>query len=160
MTQQFPLLPLRDIVVFPGMVVPLFVGRDKSVAALEAAMEASKDSRMEREVNSSDSEQKDSDESEQEMEPKKTQRGQRVGVNDLFTPDTVAQIATPVTNRKGKDGEEAVFQARLDSAAGIEMIAQDEEVQVSGRQGSTGDAVGALGKDERDDSARPLVQSE
>jgi ATP-dependent Lon protease len=33
-----PLLPLRDIVVFPGMVVPLFVGRDKSVAALEAAM--------------------------------------------------------------------------------------------------------------------------
>ncbi len=43
MTEQFPLLPLRDIVVFPGMVVPLFVGRDKSVAALEAAMEASKD---------------------------------------------------------------------------------------------------------------------
>jgi ATP-dependent Lon protease len=39
----FPLLPLRDIVVFPGMVVPLFVGRDKSVAALEAAMEGSKD---------------------------------------------------------------------------------------------------------------------
>jgi len=34
----FPLLPLRDIVVFPGMVVPLFVGREKSVAALEAAM--------------------------------------------------------------------------------------------------------------------------
>ncbi|MBX9642723.1 MAG: endopeptidase La, partial [Novosphingobium sp.] len=33
-----PLLPLRDIVVFPGMVVPLFVGREKSVAALEAAM--------------------------------------------------------------------------------------------------------------------------
>ncbi|WP_370188951.1 endopeptidase La [Qipengyuania sp.] len=43
MTQTYPLLPLRDIVVFPGMVVPLFVGRDKSVAALEAAMEGSKD---------------------------------------------------------------------------------------------------------------------
>ncbi len=40
---SYPLLPLRDIVVFPGMVVPLFVGRDKSVAALEAAMEADKD---------------------------------------------------------------------------------------------------------------------
>jgi ATP-dependent Lon protease len=39
----YPLLPLRDIVVFPTMVVPLFVGRDKSVAALEAAMEGSKD---------------------------------------------------------------------------------------------------------------------
>jgi ATP-dependent Lon protease len=43
MTQTYPLLPLRDIVVFPGMVVPLFVGRAKSVAALEAAMEASRD---------------------------------------------------------------------------------------------------------------------
>ncbi len=43
MTQTYPLLPLRDIVVFPGMVVPLFVGRDRSVAALEAAMETSKD---------------------------------------------------------------------------------------------------------------------
>jgi ATP-dependent Lon protease len=39
----YPLLPLRDIVVFPTHVVPLFVGRDKSVAALEAAMEGSKD---------------------------------------------------------------------------------------------------------------------
>ena len=38
-----PLLPLRDIVVFPGMVVPLFVGREKSVAALEAAMAGQKD---------------------------------------------------------------------------------------------------------------------
>jgi ATP-dependent Lon protease len=43
MTQRFPLLPLRDIVVFPGMVVPIFVGRDRSVAALEAAMEGEKD---------------------------------------------------------------------------------------------------------------------
>ena len=43
MTTQYPLLPLRDIVVFPQMIVPLFVGRDKSVAALEAAMEGSKD---------------------------------------------------------------------------------------------------------------------
>ncbi|QGP80824.1 endopeptidase La [Sphingobium sp. CAP-1] len=43
MTTQYPLLPLRDIVVFPQMIVPLFVGRDKSVAALEAAMEGSKE---------------------------------------------------------------------------------------------------------------------
>jgi ATP-dependent Lon protease len=43
MTISYPLLPLRDIVVFPQMIVPLFVGRDKSVAALEKAMEADKD---------------------------------------------------------------------------------------------------------------------
>ena len=41
--QLLPLLPLRDIVVFPGMVVPLFVGREKSVAALETAMAGDKD---------------------------------------------------------------------------------------------------------------------
>ena len=35
----YPVLPLRDIVVFPHMIVPLFVGRDKSVRALEAVME-------------------------------------------------------------------------------------------------------------------------
>src|SRR5215469_15391399 len=38
MKQSYPVLPLRDIVVFPQMIVPLFVGRDKSVAALESAM--------------------------------------------------------------------------------------------------------------------------
>ena len=38
----FPLLPLRDVVVFPHMVIPLFVGRAKSIKALEAAMEAGK----------------------------------------------------------------------------------------------------------------------
>ena len=43
MTTQYPLLPLRDIVVFPQMIVPLFVGRDKSVAALESAMEGDKE---------------------------------------------------------------------------------------------------------------------
>ncbi|RID91516.1 endopeptidase La [Gemmobacter lutimaris] len=37
-TQSFPVLPLRDIVVFPHMIVPLFVGRDKSVRALEEVM--------------------------------------------------------------------------------------------------------------------------
>ena len=40
--RQFPLLPLRDVVIFPGMIIPLFVGRPKSVAALEAATNADK----------------------------------------------------------------------------------------------------------------------
>ena len=43
MELNLPLLPLRDIVVFPGMIVPLFVGRDKSVVALERAMSSDKE---------------------------------------------------------------------------------------------------------------------
>ena len=38
----FPSLPLRDIVVFPGMIVPLFVGRDKSIKALNEVMKTNK----------------------------------------------------------------------------------------------------------------------
>ncbi len=41
-TKSLPLLPLRDIVVFPHMIVPLFVGREKSVRALEEVMRADK----------------------------------------------------------------------------------------------------------------------
>ena len=37
-----PLLPLRDIVVFPNMVIPLFVGRDKSISALNEVMKKDK----------------------------------------------------------------------------------------------------------------------
>jgi ATP-dependent Lon protease len=41
-TNIIPLLPLRDVVVFPHMIVPLFVGREKSIAALESAMKYEK----------------------------------------------------------------------------------------------------------------------
>jgi len=36
-TQDFPVLPLRDVVVFPHMVIPLFVGRKRSIKALDIA---------------------------------------------------------------------------------------------------------------------------
>ena len=41
-SHSYPVLPLRDIVVFPHMIVPLFVGREKSVKALEEVMRADK----------------------------------------------------------------------------------------------------------------------
>ena len=41
-TDFFPSLPLRDIVVFPSMIVPLFVGRDKSIKALNEVMKTNK----------------------------------------------------------------------------------------------------------------------
>ena len=39
---NLPLLPLRDIVVYPNMVIPLFVGRDKSINALNEVMTSEK----------------------------------------------------------------------------------------------------------------------
>jgi len=40
--QNVPILPLRDVVVYPHMVIPLFVGREKSIHALDSAMDAGK----------------------------------------------------------------------------------------------------------------------
>ena len=40
--KDIPLLPLRDVVIFPSVVTPLFVGRDKSITALQAAMAGEK----------------------------------------------------------------------------------------------------------------------
>ena len=53
-TKILPVLPLRDIVVFPHMVVPLFVGRDKSVRALEEVMKSDKQILLATQKNSSD----------------------------------------------------------------------------------------------------------
>ena len=40
--QTLPLLPLRDIVIFPSIVIPLFVGRDKSISSLNEVMKDNK----------------------------------------------------------------------------------------------------------------------
>ena len=56
-----PLLPLRDIIIFPHMVVPLFVGREKSIAALEEAMSKEKDILLAAQVNAKTNDPKDED---------------------------------------------------------------------------------------------------
>ncbi len=53
-SKQFPLLALRDVVVYPHMVIPLFVGREKSIKALEEAMETDKQIVLVAQVNASD----------------------------------------------------------------------------------------------------------
>jgi ATP-dependent Lon protease len=54
--ELYPVLPLRDIVVFPYMIVPLFVGREKSIAALEEVMRADKQILLVAQKNASDDE--------------------------------------------------------------------------------------------------------
>ena len=56
MTVTLPVLPLRDVVVYPHMVIPLFVGREKSIQALEAAMEQEKEILLVAQKNASDDE--------------------------------------------------------------------------------------------------------
>src|ERR1700742_2183000 len=52
--ETYPVLPLRDIVVFPYMIVPLFVGREKSINALEEVMRADKQILLAAQKNASD----------------------------------------------------------------------------------------------------------
>ncbi|MEW6435989.1 MAG: endopeptidase La [Pseudomonadota bacterium] len=52
--ETYPVLPLRDIVVFPHMIVPLFVGREKSIRALEEVMKADKLILLATQINASD----------------------------------------------------------------------------------------------------------
>ena len=52
----YPVLPLRDIVVFPHMIVPLFVGREKSVRALEEVMDDNKQILLSSQVDASEDE--------------------------------------------------------------------------------------------------------
>lgn len=53
---ELPVLPLRDVVVYPHMVIPLFVGREKSIEALEAAMAGDKEILLVAQKNASDDE--------------------------------------------------------------------------------------------------------
>ncbi|PHM63084.1 endopeptidase La [Xenorhabdus ishibashii] len=68
---EIPVLPLRDVVVYPHMVIPLFVGREKSIHCLEAAMEHDKQVMLVAQKEASTDE---------------------PGINDLFSVGTVASV--------------------------------------------------------------------
>ena len=91
----FPLLPLRDVVVYPQIVQPLFVGRPKSIKALEIAMASDKQVLLVAQKNAS------------EDEP---------GIDDLFAIGTVATILQLI---RLPDGTVKVLVEGLDQLANI-----------------------------------------
>lgn len=80
---EIPVLPLRDVVVYPHMVIPLFVGREKSIRCLEAAMDHDKKIMLVAQKEASTDE---------------------PGVNDLFTVGTVASILQMLLAGRHREG--------------------------------------------------------
>ena len=101
-TTTFPLLPLRDVVVYPQIVQPLFVGRPKSIKALEIAMSSDKQVLLVAQKNAS------------EDEP---------AVDDLFTIGTVATILQLI---RLPDGTVKVLVEGLDRAKIKSVLFEDE----------------------------------
>src|SRR5215468_10021774 len=96
----YPLLPLRDVVVFPHMVIPLFVGRPKSIKALETAMEAGKSILL---------------------VAQKSAAKDEPSADDLYATGTVANILQMLKLRDGavKVLVEGVQRARIDAIADL-----------------------------------------
>lgn len=109
---EIPVLPLRDVVVYPHMVIPLFVGREKSIHSLEAAMDHDKQVMLVAQKEASTDE---------------------PGVNDLFSVGTVASV---IQMLKLPDGTvkvlvEGLRRARISSLTdnGEYFLAQAELLQ-------------------------------
>ena len=103
--QVMPVLPLRDVVVYPYMVIPLFVGRDKSIKALEAAMDDDKQILLAAQKNAS----------QDEPEPE-----------DLYRTGTVANILQLL---KLPDGTIKVLVEGSERAKVLQFITSDEFFQ-------------------------------
>lgn len=98
----YPLLPLRDVVVYPQIVQPLFVGRPKSIKALELAMASDKQVLLVAQKNASDDE---------------------PGVDDMFTVGTVATILQLI---RLPDGTVKVLVEGLDRARINEVLFEED----------------------------------
>ena len=103
--QLMPVLPLRDVVVYPYMVIPLFVGRDKSIRALEAAMDDDKQILLAAQKNAS----------QDEPEPE-----------DLYRTGTVANILQLL---KLPDGTIKVLVEGSERAKVLNYLSSDEYFQ-------------------------------
>ena len=95
---DLPLVPLRDIVVFPGMVIPLFVGREKSVGALEKSMSEQKNVFLATQKNANTND---------------------PGIDDIYKTGTIANILQilKLTDGTMKVLVEGLQRARLDKLA-------------------------------------------
>lgn len=110
--QLMPVLPLRDVVVYPYMVIPLFVGRDKSISALEAAMDDDKQILLAAQKNAS----------QDEPEPE-----------DLYRTGTVANILQLL---KLPDGTIKVLVEGSERAKVLNYLSTDDYFQAQVSMGS------------------------
>ena len=106
-TTTFPVLPLRDVIVYPHMVIPLFVGREKSIKALEHAMESNKQILLaaQRSASIDDPE-----------------------IDDIYTIGTLSNILQLL---KLPDGTVKVLVEGLERATIVEYVGQDEYYSAS-----------------------------
>ena len=124
--QIFPVLPLRDVIVFPNMVIPLFVGREKSIKSLEVAMDSNKQIMLvaQKTADLDDPQDKDI-----------YRYGTLATVLQLLKlPDGTIKVLVEGANRAQIQGEiygDEYFEAKVDIVA--ESIIDDKEIEVFSR---------------------------
>ena len=125
-TKNIPLLPLRDVVIFPSVVTPLFVGREKSIVALQAAMAGDKQIMLVAQKNA------------QEDDPK---------VKDLYTVGTLSTILQLIKLPDGTlkvlvEGNQRASITKAESetdylSVDVDLIQEEEESESSSKYLST-----------------------
>ena len=125
-TKNIPLLPLRDVVIFPSVVTPLFVGREKSIVALQAAMAGDKQIMLVAQKNA------------QEDDPK---------IKDLYTVGTLSTILQLIKLPDGTlkvlvEGNQRASITKAESSTDylsvdVDLIQEEEESESSSKYLST-----------------------
>ena len=125
-TKNIPLLPLRDVVIFPSVVTPLFVGREKSIVALQAAMAGDKQIMLVAQKNA------------QEDDPK---------IKDLYTVGTLSTILQLIKLPDGTlkvlvEGNQRATVVKAESSTDylsvdVDLISEEEESEGSSKYLST-----------------------